>query len=199
MAAVITAIYTTNSINGFTCCGMVTACKTINPLKGYSYYKYNLLKNQQPVILTGRLKWVERIAHLFDDQFRIPGTSFRFGIDPIVNLFPIAGDAAGFLVGAALVLTMAKHGVSRKVLILMMMNLLLDGLIGSIPLIGQIFDFYYKSNTRNIQLLKEHYVEGKHQGSGTRTLLIILLVLLLFSALFIYLSYKIVTFIIHLF
>lgn len=152
---------------------------------------------QQPVILSGRLKWVERIAHLFDDQFTIPGTKVKFGLDPIVNLLPIAGDAAGFVVGAALVLTMAKHGVSRKVLILMMLNLLIDGLIGAIPLVGTVFDFYYKANTRNIALLKQHYVEGKHQGSGTGTLLIILVVLLLFLSLFIYLGYKIVTYIAH--
>jgi hypothetical protein len=157
------------------------------------------LKNQQPVILTGRLKWVERIAHLFDDQFRIPGTNFRFGIDPIINLFPIAGDAAGFLVGAALVLSMAKHGVSRKVLVLMMTNLLIDGLIGSIPLVGTVFDFYYKANNRNIKLLKEHYEEGKHQGSGTGVLVVIFLVLLLFLALFLFISYKILEFIVHLF
>lgn len=157
------------------------------------------IKNQQPVILTGRLKWVERIAHLFDDQFTVPGTKFKFGLDPIVNLFPVAGDAAGFLMGAALVLTMAKNGVSRKVLILMMLNLLIDGLIGAIPLIGTVFDFYYKANTRNINLLKKHYEEGKYQGSGTGTLVIIVLVLLLFLALFTYLSYKVVSYVIHLF
>ena len=157
------------------------------------------LKNQQPVILTGRLKWVERIAHLFDDQFAIPGTKFRFGLDPIVNLFPVAGDAAGFLVGAALVLTMAKHGVSRKVLILMMLNLLIDGLIGAIPLIGTVFDFYYKANTRNINLLKAHYEEGKYQGSGTGVLVTIVIVLILFFVLFLYLSYKILAYLIHIF
>jgi hypothetical protein len=157
------------------------------------------LKNQPPVILTGRLKWVERIAHLFDDQFAIPGTKFRFGLDPIVNLLPIAGDAAGFLVGAALVLTMAKNGVSRKVLILMMLNLLIDGLIGAIPLIGTVFDFYYKANTRNINLLKKHYEEDKYQGSGTGVLITIVVVLLLFLALFTYLSYKVVSYVFHLF
>jgi len=157
------------------------------------------IKNQQPVILTGRLKWVERIAHLFDDQFTIPGTKFKFGLDPIVNLFPIAGDAAGFLVGTALVLTMAKNGVSRKVLILMMFNLLIDGLIGSIPLIGTVFDFYYKANTRNINLLKAHYEEGKYQGSGIGVLITIMVVLLLFLALFLYLSYKLLAYLIHLF
>jgi len=159
----------------------------------------NIQKHTPPVNLTGCLKWVERISRLLDDQFQVPGTKFRFGLDPIINLLPIAGDAAGFVLSAALVLTMAKHGVSRKVLILMVLNVLIDGLIGAIPFIGQIFDFYYKSNTRNINLLKQHYEEGKHQGSGTGVLVTIFVVLVLGLILFVYLSYKIVAFIINLF
>jgi len=157
----------------------------------------NLSNNKPPVNLTGRLKWVERIAYLFDEQFRIPGTKFKFGIDPIINLLPVAGDAAGFMVGAALVLTMAKHGVSRKVLILMMLNLMLDGLIGSIPFIGQLFDFYYKANTRNIKLLKEHYEEGKHQGRGTGTLVMIFILLAVFMALVLFLAVKLLGLLYH--
>ncbi|MVN92065.1 DUF4112 domain-containing protein [Mucilaginibacter sp. HME9299] len=156
-------------------------------------------KHTPPVNLTGRLKWVERISHLLDDQFRVPGTKFRFGLDPIINLLPIAGDAAGFVLSAALVLTMAKHGVSRKVLILMVLNVLIDGLIGVIPFVGQVFDFYYKANTRNIKLLKEHYEEGKHQGSGTGILITIAVVLLIAFAAFVYLSYKLLAFLISLF
>lgn len=160
---------------------------------------FNQQKYTPLVNLTGRLKWVERISHLLDDQFRVPGTKFRFGLDPIINLLPIAGDAAGFVLSAALVLTMAKHGVSRKVLILMVLNVLIDGLIGVIPFVGQVFDFYYKANTRNIKLLKEHYEEGRHQGSGTGILITIAVVLLIAFAAFVYLSYKLLAFLISLF
>lgn len=156
-------------------------------------------KYTPPVQLTGRLKWVERIARLLDEQFTVPGTKFRFGLDPIINLLPIAGDAAGFVLSAALVLTMAKHGVSRKVLILMVLNVLIDGLIGAIPFVGQVFDFYYKANTRNINLLKQHYEEGKHQGSGNGILITIFIILALGLILFVYLSIKAVAFIINLF
>jgi hypothetical protein len=71
-----------------------------------------------------------------DDKFRIPGTNFRFGLDPILNLIPFAGDVSGFLVSAALLYVMAKNGVSRKVLILMAINISVDAAIGAIPLIG---------------------------------------------------------------
>ena len=131
------------------------------------------------------------MANLLDDRFRIPGTKFRFGLDPIMNLIPVAGDISGFLVGAALVWVMARHGVSRKVLILMVVNICVDALIGAVPLIGQISDFYYKSNSRNIKLLKEHYEEGKHQGQGTGVLVVVFLVLLVFFAAFLFLLYAI--------
>ncbi|MDT3403665.1 DUF4112 domain-containing protein [Mucilaginibacter terrae] len=156
-------------------------------------------KYTPPINLTGRLKWVERIARLFDEQFKVPGTNFRFGLDPIINLFPVVGDAAGIMVSAALILTMAQKGVSRKVLILMVLNVFVDGLIGAIPIIGQIFDFYFKANSRNIKLLKEHYDEGKHQGSGTGILIFVSILLLLGAVLFVYLSYKLVAFLISLF
>lgn len=149
------------------------------------------MKVSKPVELTGKLKWVERIAYLLDERFRLPGTKFRFGLDPIMNLVPFAGDVSGFLVAAALVLVMAKHGVSRKVLILMVLNVFLDAILGAIPFLGQVFDFYYKSNTRNIKLLKEHYEEGKHQGSGKGVLLMVFLSLIVFFVLFAFLLYKI--------
>lgn len=149
------------------------------------------MNNQKPqnTNLTGRLKWVERISNLMDDKFKLPGTNFRFGLDPLINLIPIAGDISGFIVGAALVLVMAKNGVSRKVVILMVLNIFIDALIGGIPLIGNVFDFYYKSNSYNIKLLKEHYEEGKHNGSGTGVLLTVFIVLFLVFLGFLFLMY----------
>lgn len=129
--------------------------------------------------INSRLKWVERISYLMDEQFRLPGTNFRFGLDPIINLIPVAGDLGGFAVSTMLLLTMAKHGVSRKVLIKMTLNIILDTAIGAIPILGNIFDFAYKSNTKNINLLKEHYDEGKHQGSGTGIIVWIVIILLI--------------------
>ncbi|KAA8486339.1 uncharacterized protein DUF4112 [Arcticibacter tournemirensis] len=146
----------------------------------------------KPVELNNqKLKWVERVAYLMDNQFRLPGTSFRFGVDPIVNFIPFLGDISAFLVSAVLVLTMARHGASGKVLILMVLNILLDAVIGAIPVIGWIFDFGYKANSRNINLLKRHYVEGKYQGSGKGIIFTIIVVILVFFIVLIYLMWKI--------
>lgn len=132
--------------------------------------------------------WVERISRLMDSQFRLPGTDFRFGLDPIINLVPVLGDVSGFVISSALLLSMVKHGVSRKVVIVMVLNILVDAIIGGIPLIGQIFDFYFKANSRNLKLLKEHYEEGKHQGSGTGVLIGIGVALLIIMGLIVYLA-----------
>lgn len=147
------------------------------------------MDKSKQVVLSGQLKWVERVASIMDDKFRIPGTSFRFGLDPILNLIPIAGDVSGFVVSAALLYVMAKNGVSRKVLILMTINISIDAAVGAIPLLGQISDFYIKANTRNIKLLKEHYREGKHAGSGNGIIAILLILLLIVMIVVLYLSY----------
>jgi hypothetical protein len=147
-------------------------------------------------ITNSKLKWVERVSYLMDEKFRLPGTNFRFGLDPLINLIPIVGDLSGFAVSSMLVLAMAKNGVSRKVLIMMCLNILLDSTIGAIPIIGQVFDFTYKSNSRNIKLLKEHYNEGKHQGSGKDIIFWVIAILVLSFLIFAYLLWMLLSWII---
>ena len=122
-----------------------------------------------------RLRWVERVARLMDSQFRLPGTRFRFGLDPLLGLVPVVGDVSTLLISGALLLTMARHGASRAVVVCMALNILLDTVLGAIPLLGNVFDFAYKSNERNVALLRRHYAEGRHQGSGTGLLWLVLL------------------------
>jgi len=126
---------------------------------------------------TPGLRLVKNISYLFDEQFRIPGTRFRFGIDPLINLFPIFGDMTSFLVSSGLVLAMARKGASNKVVVLMCINILLDATFGAVPIVGQIFDFFFKANTRNLKLMREHYLENKHQGSGKNTVILVLVIL----------------------
>jgi hypothetical protein len=125
-----------------------------------------------------RLRWVEHVARLMDSQFRLPGTRFRFGLDPLLGLIPIVGDLSSTVVSGVLVLTMLRHGASGAVVVRMVLNILLDTIVGAIPLVGNVFDFAYKSNERNVALLRRHYAEGRHTGSGKGLILLLLLVLL---------------------
>lgn len=124
-------------------------------------------------------EWISRLVYLMDEQFRFPGTNFRFGFDPLLNLFPFLGDMTGFLISAGLLLAMAKKGAGNKLVVLMSLNILLDATIGAIPIAGQVFDFYFKANSRNLRLMKEHYLEGKHQGSGKNTVILALSIMVI--------------------
>ena len=140
-----------------------------------------LLQSLQPSASTSsfdadeRLRWVARIARLMDSQFRLPGTQFRFGLDPLLGLLPVVGDLSTLAVSGALLLTMLRHGASGAVVVRMALNILLDTIVGAIPLLGNLFDFAYKSNERNVALLRRHYAEGTHSGSGKGLVALLLL------------------------
>ena len=138
------------------------------------------------------LYWVEEITRLMDAKFRFPGTNFRFGLDPILGLFPVVGDVTSFAISGGLILYMMRFGASRKVVVLMVLNILLDATIGSIPIIGHVFDFYYKANTRNINLLRKHYQEGKYKGSGTGIIIIVAIIILAFLFLMLWGLWKLI-------
>ena len=139
-----------------------------------------------------KLKWLDTVSAFLDNQFRIPGTNTRFGLDFIMGLVPYAGDVASFGVSGVLVLTMARYGASGGLILRMLWNIFLDTVIGAIPILGDIFDLYYKSNRRNFELLKAHYAEGKHQGSGIGVVIFVLILLIVMFVLMIWLVAKVI-------
>lgn len=116
------------------------------------------------------------LAKIMDAQFRIPGTDIRFGIDALVGLIPGVGDVVTFLISSYMVSTAAKQGVSNYVLVRMILNIILDGLVGAIPILGDVFDVVFKANQRNMKLLQEHYAEGKHRGSAKKIIIPVVIV-----------------------
>ena len=102
------------------------------------------------------IREVERLARLLDTQWRIPGTGIRFGLDPVVGLIPGLGDAAAGLVSAYIVVLGARLGLPKHVLARMVGNVAVDVVFGSVPLLGSVFDLFYKANRRNLRLLQGH-------------------------------------------
>lgn len=151
-------------------------------------------QEKKQVKVTPRLQkdfaWVDRISWLMDEKFRIGRGRFRFGLDPLINLFPFLGDIVGFIISFMLVIVMWRNGASRKVVIKMLLNVIVDTTIGAIPIIGNVFDFFFKANTKNIVLLREYYYQGKHQGSGSNILAFIFMILLLLTIALVYLLWK---------
>jgi len=110
----------------------------------------------------GRQRAIERLdkmAFVLDSRFRIPGTSIRFGLDPIVSFVPVIGDAAGGLMAAYVVHQAARHGAPRSLILRMMMNVGLDFTIGAVPVAGTVFDVLFKASKRNVKLLRRHLEE----------------------------------------
>ncbi len=138
------------------------------------------------------LRNLDALAKLMDAQFRIPGTDIRFGVDAMVGLVPGVGDLVTFLISSYLVSTAAKKGASGFVLARMIFNIILDGLVGAIPILGDIFDVVFKANQRNMKLLQEHYIEGRHQGSARKVIIPVVIVFLALLAGLIWLVYKII-------
>jgi hypothetical protein len=121
------------------------------------------------------LKWLDTATQLMDNRFRIPGTDIRFGFDSLLGLIPGLGDIATLGVSGILVSVMVRKGASGMVVVKMMGNTLVDTIIGSIPILGDIFDLKFKANRRNLALLREHYEEGEHEGSAWPVVIVIMI------------------------
>jgi hypothetical protein len=100
---------------------------------------------------------IERITDLMDRAIRIPGTNLRVGLDPILGLLlPQVGDAIGALISAYLILASVRYGLPKGVIARMIFNLGVDYALGAVPLIGDLTDFAWKANDKNLKLLKRH-------------------------------------------
>lgn len=97
---------------------------------------------------------VELLAKLLDSQFRLPGTNFRFGWDGLIGLLPGA-DLLTTLPALYIIFEARRAKMPRRILLAMLGNILLDGIIGLIPLVGDLFDFAFKSNLRNARLFQK--------------------------------------------
>ncbi len=136
------------------------------------------------------LKNLDSLAKLMDGQFTIPGTKIKFGLDALIGLVPGAGDFATFLVSGYMLTLLAQNGASGFVLARMALNVLIDSLFGAIPLLGDIFDVAFRANQRNMKLMHEHYVEGRHRGGAWKVVVPLLFVLFLFVAGLAWVAYK---------
>ncbi|WP_121822399.1 DUF4112 domain-containing protein [Halostella salina] len=106
------------------------------------------------------LKRMDLVSTLLDDAIRIPGTDFRIGLDPIVGALPVAGDSVMSLVSLYVVLEAVNLGASTTLVARMLLNVAIDATIGSIPLLGTVFDAVWKANRRNVRLVERHVDVG---------------------------------------
>lgn len=122
---------------------------------------------------------LERTARVMDSAFRVPGTNIRFGADAVLGLIPVAGDFTGGLVSVYILFEAVRIGVSIPVFLRMIFNVTLELTVGSIPLLGDVFDVAWKANMRNVGLLEDFLDDPDRTRASSRTLILTLAVILL--------------------
>ena len=126
-----------------------------------------------------KLDRARALARLLDRSFRIPGTQLRFGLDPILGLLPGVGDVAGAL-GSGYILYVAwLNGAPGSMIARMMLNVVVDALVGSIPVLGDLFDAGWQANARNVRLLERWLDEEGSQRHHSAAILVAVIVGLL--------------------
>ncbi len=109
---------------------------------------------------------VEAMEKLLERAFVIPGINRPIGLDSIVGLVPVVGDIATALMGAYIVWEARNLGMSRMQLTRMAANIGIDTALGAIPLAGDLFDFFWRSNSRNLRIIRKH-LDKHHPGNRT--------------------------------
>ncbi len=124
-------------------------------------------------------RWVARVM---DDCIRIPGTNWRFGLDPIIGLLPGFGDSTAAVASLVLIHNALRFGVPTLILVRMMINILINTAFGALPFVGDVFSAWFKSNRRNYELLRE-YSGRDHKAKPRDYLIVVAFVLVLIALL----------------
>jgi len=148
------------------------------------------LERAQPAAVTAKAVEIERsldqLSRWMDGLFRIPGVGWRFGLDAIVGLVPGVGDVATSLVSFYILAAAVRYRVPKITLLRMGLNLGIDYVLGSVPILGDLFDAWWKSNQMNVELLKRRATvsaEEAHEGRLSDWLFLLLIVVVLIALL----------------
>ena len=102
------------------------------------------------------LNRLRRFAELQDSAFKVPGTNFEMGIEGIIGLIPGVGDFASAIISLYVPFEAIRMGAPYAKVAQMLLNILIDALLGSVPLVGDLFDVAFKANNRNVRILEKH-------------------------------------------
>ena len=111
-------------------------------------------------------KSLDRLAWLMDDVFRVPVLGWRFGLDPLIGLIPGFGDTATSLVTFYILVNAVRYRVPKITLLRMGLNLAIDYVVGSLPVVGDFFDAWWKSNQKNMELIRKRATVSAEEASA---------------------------------
>ena len=105
------------------------------------------------------------LAKILDSAFTIPGTQIRIGLDPLIGMVPGVGDAIASFIGSAMLIMASQLQVPKVVMARMSLNILINGMIGAIPVMGDFFSIWFRSNARNAELLRRHGTQAARSAT----------------------------------
>jgi hypothetical protein len=129
-----------------------------------------------------RLQGLRKLAALLDSAFIVPGTSYRIGLDPIFGLIPGLGDLVSPLFTVGILVQGWQIGIPKVVQLRMIFNVAIDSLVGAVPIVGDLFDFAWKSNDMNMTLLERHAYEEHRPSAGDWAFVTLMVVVVLVLA-----------------
>lgn len=112
-----------------------------------------------------RIARIDGLSRLFDTVFMVPGTNIRFGLDALIGLVPGIGDLITTALSLYIVNEARALGAPSLLVVRMLANVALDGVVGAVPLFGDVFDVAFRANRRNLALLHEH-LDRSQRGAG---------------------------------
>lgn len=123
--------------------------------------------HHQAIVAAPGPPWAETLAHWLDNAVAIPGTRIRVGLDALLGLIlPGAGDAATAIATAAFIWAGIQRGVPKVILLRMLLNVLFDQIIGTIPVVGDVFDVFNRAASKNLALLRTYGSDGYQPTLG---------------------------------
>lgn len=123
-------------------------------------------------------KRIGRLAWLMDSSIKVPGLNVTIGVDPLLGLIPWFGDTIGAVLSSFILAEASRLGAPKSVLWKMAFNVAVDALVGALPFIGDLFDFAWKSNQRNVQLLENYLEKPRHTVVTSRFFVVVLSLML---------------------
>jgi Domain of unknown function (DUF4112) len=121
------------------------------------------------------LRRIRTLTRLTDGLIPIPGLKKKIGLDPIIGLFTGGGDALGFVMSTYIVLESLRYRLPKETLLRMLSNVAIDAVAGTIPFLGDLFDFVWGANAKNLQLLEAHLENPTEQTAADRHFVLLIL------------------------
>jgi Domain of unknown function (DUF4112) len=127
---------------------------------------------------TAALQRIRMVGKLLEGIIAVPGTDKKIGLDPIIGLLTGGGDSVGFVMSAYIMVESLRFKLPKETLLRMLTNVAIDAVVGAVPFLGDVFDFFWKSNSKNIRLLEAHLDNPKEQTAADKGFVVLILVAL---------------------